>query len=369
MVSGAAQGIVGAAAGLFVLTLGWILTTSAAVRRRAVAAWIAAAIVGLGLLSAGLASAGPLSRLGGTGAVEIRRQFWRVAWSMLVHHPVAGVGMNMYGDYFRGYRSAAVVSALGYKDAPDAPHSVPVAMFANGGLLLGLSYVVFVVAVGMAFVRALRRADGDRVMLTAAVGAAWIAFQVESVVSIDVVPLVALHFVLAGAVVALREPRTKTFGPVQTQRRRTGGSAPTSPLTVGVASVAALVLAWFAVQPLRADMHSAKAGDAVARQDSRGALDDLQKATSEASWQGVYWLQRSTADGAVGNVEQGLADLRHALSADPRDVDAAGSLARVEVALKDYSAAVKYFRIAIHLDPRNPEYRTGLSDAEKNLPG
>jgi hypothetical protein len=287
---------------------------------------------------------------------------------MFAHHPVAGVGMNMYGDYFRGYRSAGIVANLGYVDAPDAPHSVPIAMFANGGLLLGLSYVIFVLAVGWAFVRALRRAEGTTVMLTAAVGAAWVAFQVGSAVSIDVVPLVTLHFVLAGAIVALSQPQSRVFRFGQPPRRPVSGSQ-VSPLAVGVAVIAALVLAWFAIQPLRADVHARSAADATARNDNQAALTDLRHATSEASWQGVYWLQRSKADGAVGDVQQGLADLRHALSADPRDVNAAASLARVEVALKDYPAAVKYFRIALHLDPLNPDYRTGLADAEKNLAG
>jgi putative inorganic carbon (hco3(-)) transporter len=367
IVSGAAQGVIGALVGLFVLLLGWVVTLPAPVRKRALSGWIAAAVVGLGLLSSGLASVGPFTRLGGSGAVDIRRQFWHVAWSMFTHHPLVGVGMNMYGDYFRAYRSPGIVSALGYADAPDAPHSVPIAMFANGGLLLGVSYIAFVVAVGIAFVRALRRADAGTVMLVAAVGAAWAAFQVESVVSIDVVPLVVLHFVLAGAIVAMSNPATRTLGRGLDHRRRNATSTAVSPPAVAVAGVAAIVLAWFAIQPLRADVHSRSAANATASGDSQAALADLHKATSEASWQGVYWLQRSTADGAVGNIEQGLADLRHAIDNDPRDVNAVSSLARVEAAIKDYTAAAKYFRLALHLDPLNPDYQAGLKDAEAKL--
>jgi tetratricopeptide (TPR) repeat protein len=192
-------------------------------------------------------------------------------------------------------------------------------------------------------------------------------------VSVDVVPLVTLHFLLAGAIVARAEPSwwTRRLGAAQRPRTRSsaaGWPTPSVPV-VAVASIAGLVLAWFAIQPLRADVHSSQADQATARNVPQAALADLEQATSEASWQGVYWLQRSKADGAVGNIDQGLADLRHALSANPRDVNAAASLARVEVALKDYPAAIKYFRIALHLDPRNPDYQTELKDAEAKATG
>lgn len=362
-IEGAAQGYVGAVVALFVLLLGWIITRPPDARRRGLLAWGVTAGVGVALLAAGLASAGPLARLGGTGAVDIRRHFWGVAATMFGHHPIAGVGMNMYGDYFRFYRSPSVVSALGAVDAPDAPHSVPVAMFANGGLLLGLSYLAFVVAVGVAFVRALRRGDDRGVMLTAAIGAAWAAFQVESTVSIDVVPLVTLHFVLAGAVVARSGLAMRTFALTRERPRAAAGTSLPLPLTAAI--VAGGVLGWFAIQPLAADIHSSSAAKAAARGDAQGAFQQIEKATSEAPWQGVYWLQRSRYEGALGRYDAGLADLRRALDEDPRDVDAAVSLARVESALGNKEAAAHYYQVAIRLDPRNPE----LSDALRQLRG
>jgi hypothetical protein len=316
-----------------------------------------------------MAGVGPFAGLGGAGALSIRRRFWEVALTMFGHHPVVGVGMNAFGDYFRFYRSTDVVRDLGVVDAPDQPHSVPIAMFANGGVLLGLSYLAFVGAVGYLLIRALRRQGGAEVQLTAAFGAAWVAFQVQSLVSVDVVPLATLHFVLAGAIVSRGglAARTVRLGQASNQRRNAPSrdSVP-APLATVLAGVAGVVLAWFAIQPLRADVHSAAATRATARGDNQTALTQLQHATSEASWQGVYWLQRSRADGAVGDVRQGLADLQHALDANPRNVDAATSLARVEAAIHDNSAAAKYYRIALRLDPQNPVLKDGLSTAENN---
>ncbi len=366
--SGAAQGYVGAAVAIFVLLLGWLFTQRAEIRRRGLVASTAAGALGLGLLAAGLASRGPLGRLGGTGAVDIRLHFWHVAMSMFTDHPVAGVGMNMYGDHFRAYRSQSIVDALGYTDAPDVPHSVQVAMFADGGLLLGLSYLAFVVAVGVALVRALRRDDGPGVMLTAALGAAWAAFQVESTVSINVVPLAVLHFVLAGAIVARGGVTWKTIpvggGPDPRRRNATTTRRPNG-LVVSVAAVAGLVLAWFAIQPLRADVHYHSATQAAARGDAQEAFDQIKMATDEAGWQGVYWLERSKDDGQLGRIQDGLDDIRHAIDANPRNVDAAASLARVEATLGDKEAAARWYRYAIRLDPLNPDLRQGLADLDK----
>ena len=365
--SGAAQGYVGAAVAIFVLLLGWLFTQRAEIRRRGLVASTAAGALVLGLLAAGLAGRGPLGRLGGTGAVDIRLHFWHVAMSMFTDHPVAGVGMNMYGDHFRAYRSQSIVDALGYTDAPDVPHSVQVAMFADGGLLLGLSYLAFVVAVGVALIQSPRRDDGPGVMLTAALGAAWAAFQVESTVSINVVPLAVLHFVLAGAIVARGGVTWKTI-PVE-------GPRPAAPQRHHHATaqragrqrcaVAGLVLAWFAIQPLRADVHYHSATQAAARGDAQEAFDQIKMATDEAGWQGVYWLERSKDDGQLGRIQDGLDDVRRAIDANPRNVDAAASLARVEATLGDKEAAARWYRYAIRLDPLNPDLRQGLADLDK----
>lgn len=365
-ISGAAQGYVGAAAGVFMLVLGWLMTQRGAIRRHGLLAWGAAAVVGLGLLAAGLASAGPVARLGGSGAVSIRRHFWETAATMFGHHPVAGVGMNMYSEYFPAYRSQAAVNALGPPLQPEAPHSVPIAMFANGGLLLGLSYLVFVIAIGVALVRALRRDDGPAAMLTAALGAAWVAYQIESTVSIDVVPLATLHFALAGVILARSGVATRTIALGNDARRGRGRpDARPNGLVLTAVTVAGVVLAWFAIQPLRASVHASQSSKATASGDNQRAYDLIKAATEEAPSQSIYWIQRSKADGALGRVPDGLADLRRALDQNPRDWGAAVSLAQVEAQIGDKGAAAHWYRYAIRLDPRNPDLRAALANLDE----
>ena len=56
----------------------------------------------------------------------------------------------------------------------------------------------------------LRRTRGEQSLLLAALGGAWIAYHVQSGVSINVPPLLVLHWVVAGMVVATHTDKAET---------------------------------------------------------------------------------------------------------------------------------------------------------------
>jgi O-antigen ligase len=117
---------------------------------------------------------------------------------MLGDRPLFGFGLASFEGWFYAYRPVAVAVADGFRRSTDAPHSVPLEMLASGGLLLGLAYLALVGVTGWALIRGLRHRAGVERVLLAGLGGAWLAYQVQSLVSIDVPPIAVLHYALAG---------------------------------------------------------------------------------------------------------------------------------------------------------------------------
>ena len=257
--SASVQGPIAAAGGLFVVAVAFTLDLRSSSRRPLLAGLGAIAAVGIAVLLVGAVSkAGPAARVFSDVGSEARTYYWGAAAQMFRDNPFLGVGLDQYGNFWRSARSPESVAALGGTQYSDAAHSVPLQMLAQGGLLLGVAYAAFVLVTLIALIRGLLRLRGADRMLLAAVGGGWTAYQVQSAVSIDQVPLVVLHFALAGAVVAaagasgLRELRLpgalKPVAPhpndARTKRRVAAAAAPRSRPVTGVDVAVFTVVAW-----------------------------------------------------------------------------------------------------------------------------
>ncbi len=131
-----------------------------------------------------------------------RGDFYRTASSIFGQHPVLGSGLETFGLLFGRERPEG--HALRFEQwLSTSPHSVPLGMFSNGGVVLGLSYLAFVAVIGWTLFRCLRVTSAHERILVGAIGSAWLAFQVQSLVSIENVTLFTLHFALSGVIVAL----------------------------------------------------------------------------------------------------------------------------------------------------------------------
>jgi O-antigen ligase len=203
LVNGSAQGPIAAAAGLTVVAVAWLQlrrgTSSSLLpkdRRARTAALVAAAG---GLLAAGLLAAQLAPQV--VDSLSERRYFWRASFAIFGDHPLLGTGLDSFRDHFPRYRAPEHAVLLGFDNA-DSPHSLPLSMLVSGGLPLALAYLAFVGVIGWLLVRGLRQADPERLPVLAAFGGMWVAYQVQSLVSVDVPALSFLHFLSAGLVVA-----------------------------------------------------------------------------------------------------------------------------------------------------------------------
>lgn len=374
--SSSVQGPIAAASGLAVVATGLVLNVRSNWRKPLLTGLAAGAGAALVMLLAGaLAQAGPAAAVFTDIGSRARVHYWNAALGMFRDHPVLGVGLDHYGNFWRSERSVGSVELLGGSSYSDAAHSVPLQMLAQGGLLMALAYLLFVGVVGFALVRGLLRLEGPDRLLLASLGGGWAAYQVQAVVSIDQIPLIVLHFVLAGAVIAtagmsgLREfrlpgaPPPPAVAPNDARTRRRAASLQPEArmpnggdlLVLGIVAVGALVAAWMATVPLRASIAAHNGDSLLAKGDGNRALDAYESATQVAPGISVYWNKIGNLYDQVQQPALARAAYRAAADRDPYDVNAVKAAAARSETEGDVDSARRLFRRAVELDPLNSD--------------
>jgi hypothetical protein len=217
--------------------------------------YVVAAIVVGALAVFGALQKGPLSFIYKT-SVSLRGAYWNAGATMGSGHPLTGIGMDSYGDWYRRARSLKAATVLpGPRTITNASHNVIMDFFAYGGWPLLLTYVALIALAGIAVVRVVvrnRKYDSIFVALTAA----WVCYIAQAIISINQIGLAIWGWILTGALVAY-EYATRSEGAATEAASKKGRSASSnsgviSPqLVAGIGIVVGLIVA---VPPLSADM-------------------------------------------------------------------------------------------------------------------
>lgn len=354
------QGLLAAAAALAVFAVGFIRGRNLRRQRALYAGLAGAGVVGAVLLAAGLLSRGPLSFLGQSVGVALRRVYMGAAWDMGVANPITGVGLDRYGAFFRAFRSDEGVRAVDVTITSNAAHNVPLHFFAGGGLLLALAYLAFVALVAVALVRGLRSRTGADAVLLGAVGGAWVGYQVQSMVSIDAAALALLGWASAGAVLALspapvRFSLTRGVGAQQGKKAAARSAQRRQRYAMAVSGVLALVLTWMVLLPLRADVAAGAGRAALDAGAADQAIPPLQRAVERAPWMPEYHYRLGRAQAAAGDLTGAISSFERAENLAGGDLPAALAAAETAVALGRDDVATRWYERALEIEPRHPQ--------------
>jgi O-antigen ligase len=328
-------------------------------RRRQAIVGLAVVIAALGVVAVTLRA-----RLAGLveQGLEERRYFWTAAADLIREHPVLGTGPDTFGLYFPTIRPAEHASRFLGVNA-EAPHNVPLAMFSNGGTLLGVAYLAFCAYVAYRLVRGLVQVDGERRLLLGSVGALWLGYQVQSLVSIDVPSLALLHFVASGAIIALSRPPQAVPG------RKRAARAPAVGAPVLVALALAVVVVWTSSGPLRADIHAGRGLAAAQAGDADQAQRRMDRAVEIAPYRGIYWYLQANLAAARMDLPTALRAATAAAERDPGNATSAMLAGNLAYQLGDDAAAADWFREAATRDPHNAEIADEVDNRLRDLEG
>lgn len=246
--------------------------------------------------AAGALQRGPLASIIYKTSISLRGQYWNAAITMGKDHPLTGVGMDSYGDWFRRARSQYAATILpGPKTVSNAAHNVVLDIFAYGGFPLLISYLAMLTLGIFVIIRVTlrnRAYDGTFVALTTT----WVAYQLQSIISINQVGLAIWGWVLLGALIAYEfSTRSNILAEKQSKTTREKELI-FSPQLVG--GIGILVGAMVSVPPLSADMKWRSALKAQSVQAIEAALvpSYLNPLDSARLAQATYIFQQSKLD-------------------------------------------------------------------------
>jgi O-antigen ligase len=343
--SKAVQGLVVTGAGLAMIgfylvrakTKGWTLTSI----------YMLGVSIAGGFALAGALQKGPLAEIIYKRSVSLRGTYWETGINIGMDKPWTGAGMDSYGLWYRAFRpDRALVDMPGITTITNAAHNVVIDIFAYGGFPLLASYVA-ILGIGVwAILRVTlrnRAYDGTFVALATT----WLAYQLQSIISINQIGLAIWGWVLVGALVAYEYATRPKDEPVEKAKFVKQKEMIFSPQLIG--GIGVVVGALIAVPPMAADMKWKSALNAQNVQQVEAALTPSYLAPRDSARmaQAVLLLENSKLpDLAYKYAKEGVAF-------SPNYFDAWRVLYSVSKSTDaDKAEAVANMK---RLDPKNPD--------------
>ena len=204
--------------------------------------------IGYGLLSVlgffavlfGTLNKGPLASLLYKDSVTYRGDYWRAGWNMTLDHPIFGVGMDSYGDWYRRSRTLAATLRRGPDTTSNAAHNVFLDISSYGGLPLLIIYMALMVLVVISAIKVLKRSKDFNPVFSGVFGG-WVAFQAQSIISINQIGLAIWGWVLSGLIIGY-EINTRNGVISETVVKK--GRVASKPVQSSAGSVVALFVAF-----------------------------------------------------------------------------------------------------------------------------
>ena len=161
---------------------------------------LALSVLGAGFVVMGSLNKGPLASLLHKESVIYRGDYWRAGWNMTLNHPIFGVGLDSYGDWYRRARTLAATVRRGPDVTSNSAHNVLLDLSSNGGFPLLFIYLVLIALVVRSAVRVLRRSTSFDAVF-AGICAVWVGYQAQSVISLNQLGLAVWGWTLSGLII------------------------------------------------------------------------------------------------------------------------------------------------------------------------
>lgn len=196
--------------------------------------YIALAVVGFIAVLLGSFNKGPIAGILYRSSLANRGDYWRAGWKMTTEHPIFGVGMDSYGNWYRRSRDLVATTRSGADGISDAAHNVFLDYSSNGGFPLLIIYVAITGLVLVSLWKVIARTTLFNPYF-AAIAGAWVAYQAQSIISINQIGLAIWGWVLSGLIIGFelhtREKSEVEVAPVKEKGRKAAPAAKISSKT------------------------------------------------------------------------------------------------------------------------------------------
>lgn len=221
---------IGVVVGLYVLQL----------NRRLGIAYGLLSIIGFFAVLIGTLNKGPLAAILYKDSVTYRGDYWRAGWNMTLDNPIFGVGIDSYGDWYRRSRTIEATLRRGPDITSNAAHNVYLDISSYGGFPLLIVYLALMALVVISAVRVLKRSTSFNPVFAGIFGG-WVAFQAQSIISINQIGLAMWGWVLSGLIIGY-EINTRNAAAIEPTAKK--GRVAVKPAQPSAGSVVALFVAF-----------------------------------------------------------------------------------------------------------------------------
>jgi hypothetical protein len=181
-------------------------------KKKVILAWTGFTLSGLGglLVLAGILNSGPLADLLYKSSLQARGFYWRAAVNMMIERPFFGVGLDGFGNWYRRARTQTAVETSSAVSS-DTAHNIPLDIGSGGGIPLLVLYLAILGLALNAIIKIIRRSQ-DFDPIFASIVAAWVAYQAQSLISINQLGLGVWGWSLTGLLIGYElNTREKSF--------------------------------------------------------------------------------------------------------------------------------------------------------------
>jgi O-antigen ligase len=136
------------------------------------------------------------------GSIPQRLDYWQNGINIWQDNLLFGVGADQFQRYAALYRTPEQIVRDGNMVIPDKSHNVLIDHLANGGVIAGLIWLTFVVAIYFVLFKVIKGSIENRVDLSILAGI-WSAYVIQSLISPDQILLSVIGYSSAGLIVGI----------------------------------------------------------------------------------------------------------------------------------------------------------------------
>jgi O-antigen ligase len=218
--SGSIQGVFGFLIGAAVIILVklWLIN-----KRYGQIGLVAAVLAGAPVLLAVL-NIGPLASKLYQGTLRNRFDYWNAAIGMFKDHPIFGVGIDRFGEYYRQY---AVQNQVVQGQITDNAHSIYMHLLATGGLTLFIPYLLLILFITYVGLKSLIKFQGEDKFKVGALFGIWLGTVALNIVTVDNLGVGVWFWITGGVLVAVSSSHrlSQTIDESQKEKSAKGKSA------------------------------------------------------------------------------------------------------------------------------------------------
>ena len=199
----ATQAYAAGAAGIAVFIIIFAIAYRGTGRKFALAGAGVVVVAGVAGLVSSFTGRGPVAALWADSGFETRVEYWKASWATFTNLPVFGTGPSGLKRIMGEYRPESYVELLGHENKLDAAHNLALQFAATLGTVGVILWLIIMIGAAVLLVRRCILGTVVSPVLVASVAGAFSAYLVQGFVSIDMLPLLAIGWLLAGMSVAL----------------------------------------------------------------------------------------------------------------------------------------------------------------------